>query len=92
MVLILVSLVFLILRMMSGDPVRAVSRPGAPAEYVEAIREQLGLHKPLPVQYIDYIWGLMRGDFGTSMIFRRRPVLQEIMDHFPATLELTYPP
>jgi len=47
MILILVSLVFLILRIMPGDPIRATMRPGAPQEYVDSIRHALGLDKPL---------------------------------------------
>ena len=47
MIFILVSLVFLILRIMPGDPIRATMRPGAPQEYVDSIRHAQGLDKPM---------------------------------------------
>ncbi len=47
MIFILVTLVFIILRIMPGDPVRAMIRPGAPPEYIAAIKHSLGLDKPL---------------------------------------------
>ncbi|RLG57279.1 MAG: ABC transporter permease [Candidatus Hydrothermarchaeota archaeon] len=89
MILILLTIVFLVMRVMPGDPVRAILGAKAPAEQVEALREQLGLNKPLIYQYFDTLSGILKGDFGRSLIWGRRPVIDEIMDHFPATLELT---
>ncbi|RLG60411.1 ABC transporter permease, partial [Candidatus Geothermarchaeota archaeon] len=88
-VLILLSVVFLIMRVMPGDPVLAMLGPKAPPKHVEALREQLGLNKPIVIQYIEYLSGLLHGDFGRSLIWGRRPVLVEIFEHFPATVELT---
>lgn len=88
-VLILLSIVFLVLRVMPGDPVYAWLGPKARPEYAEAIRSQLGLDKPIIAQYADYMLGLLRGDLGRSLIWGRRPVMVEIWEHFPATVELT---
>ncbi len=87
MVLILLTMVFLILRVLPGDPVRASVGPKVPEEYVERIRHELGLDKPLYQQYIDYVIGLLHGDFGKSLI-TRRSFKEELMDRFAASLEL----
>jgi len=79
----------MIMRILPGDPVLAIVGMKASPEYIEKLREQLGLNKPLWMQYIDYVSNIFRLDFGRSMIWGRRPVIQEIMDRFPATLELT---
>lgn len=89
MIFILVTLVFVILRVMPGDPVKAAIRPGAPQEYIDEIRHTLGLDKPLLVQYGEYLWNLAHFDLGTTLSpVRGRSVAQDIFDHFPATLEL----
>lgn len=88
MMLILLSVVFIVLRV-AGDPVSAILGGHAPLEEIERIRRQLGLDKPLYIQYIDYLSNLMRLDLGRSMIWGQRPVLTEILEHFPATLELS---
>lgn len=88
-VLILYTLVFLILRILPGDPVMAaLGTKNIPPEQLEAIRHELGLDKPLYVQYFSYIWGMLHGDFGTSMIIRGRPIAQDIIERLPATIEL----
>jgi len=73
----------------AGDPVSAILGGHAPAEQIERIKEQLGLNKPLYVQYLEYLWQLLHGNLGRSLIWGRRPVLVEILEHFPATLELS---
>lgn len=87
MVLILVSLVFLVLRVMPGDPALAIMREGASEEQLAAFRAALGIDRPLHVQYFDFIGGVLRFDFGDSMV-RSVPVTQEILTFFPATIEL----
>jgi len=59
MLFILVTLVFLVLRIMPGDPVEALIRPGAPREYIDEIRHNLGLDKPILEQYLDYLGRLL---------------------------------
>lgn len=87
MVLILVSLVFLVLRVIPGDPALAIMREGASEEQLASFRAALGMDRPLHVQYFEFIWNAARGDLGESMT-RKRPVTEEITTFFPATLEL----
>ncbi len=88
-VLILLTLVFFIMRILPGDPISAMVGQKVPEEVLERMREEAGLNKPLAVQYFEYLKGVFTGDLGNSMIWGRRPVVDEIMDRFPATLELT---
>jgi peptide/nickel transport system permease protein len=85
---ILLSIVFVFLRMI-GDPITAMVGMKAPPSVIAAMREEAGLNKPLIQQYIDYIFNILRGDFGITMAVDHRPVISVIMERFPATLELT---
>ena len=88
-VLIAVTVVtFFISNLLPGDP--ALSRAGqfATREQVEKTRILLGLDQPLHIQYIKYMQRLLSGDLGLS-ITSRRPVMEELGDFLPATLELT---
>jgi peptide/nickel transport system permease protein len=89
MIIILLSIIFIVLRVMPGDPVLAMLGDKAPMQQVEAMRHQLGLDRPLYIQFLDYVSNLARGDFGNSLIWGKRLVIVEIFEHFPATLELT---
>lgn len=89
MILILLSIIFLVLRVMPGDPVLAMLGDKAPMTQVQEMRHQLGLDKPLYIQFLEYLASLIRGDLGKSLIFGHRPISVEILEHFPATLELT---
>lgn len=86
--LILLTMVFIIMRIIPGNPILAMVGMKAPQEYVEELMHQAGLDKPLYIQYIDYLSGVFRGDLGNSLIWGRRPVIAEITDRLPATLEL----
>jgi len=88
MIFILLSIVFLIMRV-AGDPVSAILGGHAPQEQIEQIKQQLGLNKPIIFQFFGYIGQLLRGNLGRSLIWGQRPVVNEIWDHFPATLELS---
>ena len=90
MLFILIVVVFLILRVIPGDPARAMlGGRNVSAEYIAEVRKEMGLDDPLHQQFIEYIWGLVRGDFGTS--FRTdQPVLHELLIRIPATLELAF--
>ncbi len=89
MIFILLTLVFFIMRILPGDPVLAIVGMKASPEQIERLRRELGLDKSWLEQYIDYVAMIFRGDLGRSMIWGRRPVVREIWDRFPATLELT---
>ena len=87
--LVIVSIIgFLVLYLMPGGPLSQYALdPGMTQEDIARITEQLGLNRPVHVQYLDWIWGLVQGDWGTS--FRDgSPVTQVIARHVPATLLL----
>jgi peptide/nickel transport system permease protein len=87
MILILLTMVFLLIRVLPGDPVLLHLEKHATPAAVEQMRHQLGLDKPLWVQYFDYLFGLFRGDLGKSMQ-DYSSIGQQIFSAFPATLEL----
>jgi len=80
-------LIFLISRVLPGDPVRMALGPRAPEWAVQQLREQMHLDKPLPVQYYYWLSGALRGDLGQSL-FTRRAVIDDIKEFLPATMEL----
>ena len=79
--------IFLIARIVPGDPARMALGPRAPVEVVERLSHQMHLDKPLPEQYVLWLWGVLHGDMGDSLL-TRRPVTEDIREFFPATLEL----
>jgi peptide/nickel transport system permease protein len=81
-------LIFLLSRVVPGDPARLALGPDATAEQVEQLRREMGLDRPLVEQYVRYVGGLFRGDFGFSLRTRRN-VAQDIREFLPATVELT---
>lgn len=90
MVLFFVSIAtFLMARVVPGDPAQVIAGPHASAQTVQAIRHQLGLDQPLPVQYGDYVVSLAHGDLGSS-ITTQHPVAEDLKTYFPATLELVF--
>jgi peptide/nickel transport system permease protein len=81
-------LTFAILQVTPGDPAVLMLGQYATPERIAGLREELGLNDPLPLQYGRYVWRALHGDLGRS--FRsQRPVVEEILDRFPSTLELT---
>src|SRR6476661_10501604 len=89
MVFILLTFVFLLMRVAPGNPIQAALGGHVPPAQVKIIEHRLGFDKPLDVQYGNYLWGIMRGDFGTS-ITDSRPLTQIIAQNGAATLELTF--
>ncbi|MDQ1003388.1 peptide/nickel transport system permease protein [Neobacillus niacini] len=81
--------VFFIMQLVPGDPAVLLAGEGASKESIEAIREQLGLNRPLFVQYFDYLLNVFRGDFGVSLK-NSQPVLDEILIRLPITIELAF--
>jgi peptide/nickel transport system permease protein len=84
--LVVATFVFLLSRL-SGDPVQLMLDVSATEEERQALRVQLGLDRPLPVQYAVYLRGMATGDFGRSVL-SRRPVLEHIGERLPNTLTL----
>jgi peptide/nickel transport system permease protein len=90
MLLTIASVVFLLLRATPGDPADAILGTRAPEAAKTALREQLGLTKPLIVQYFDYLASLLHFDLGSSLTSRGLPVWDVIQQYFPATVELAF--
>jgi ABC-type dipeptide/oligopeptide/nickel transport system permease component len=89
-VLVGVSVItFFLARVVPSNAAALYIGPKARQEDIDRVTKQLGLDKPLPVQYAIYMRDLLHGDLGTS-IGTKRPVLQEILDRAPATLELLF--
>jgi glutathione transport system permease protein len=86
--IIVITFVFFFVRMIPGDPARMVAGEQATIQDVEAVRAQLGLDQPVPVQYVKYIGGLLHGDLGTSLR-TKRPVLTEVAARYGNTMALT---
>jgi len=91
MVLILVSLVFFIMRVLPGDPIRSQLGPRVSEEQADRIRERLGLKKPILVQYVNYLKDMFTLDFGNALTQGERPIRDELGERLPATLELSIP-
>ena len=83
-----VFVVMLTVEMIPGDAVQLMLGEHATPEAVAKLRDYLGLDKPLLVRYVDYVKRLLTGDLGRS-IQQNRPVVDELADAWPATLELT---
>lgn len=81
-------LVFSMVHLAPGDPALVMLGEHANKEAVDALREQLGLNKPLIEQYYLFITHALQGDFGISTI-SGEPVMDEFMERFPATVELS---
>lgn len=83
------AVVFFIMHVIPGDPVTAMlAGRSVSAEYVEELRHEYGLDDPILVQYGNFLKDAATGDLGRS-ITTKRPVMHEILEQFPATLQLT---
>lgn len=87
LMLVLSAAVFVLARVIPGDPAVVYLGPRARPDELARIREQLGLDDPLPLQFVHFLTGLVQGDWGTSLV-TKRPVLLEFAERLPATLEL----
>jgi peptide/nickel transport system permease protein len=80
-------LVFVILRVVPGDPAKMLLPDGAPQSAVDEVNRQLGLHEPLYVQYGLFLQSVFRGDFGQSFQYRA-PALRVVVERLAATVQL----
>jgi len=80
-------LTFSLVAFLPGDAAQALAGTGASEQDIQDLRRSLGLDQPLPVQYLRYLSRLVQGDLGRSPV-TGRPVVTEIMDNLPPTLEL----
>ncbi|GAA2497292.1 ABC transporter permease [Terrabacter carboxydivorans] len=79
--------VFVLLRMAPGDPAANYAPPNPTSEQLAAIREQFGLDRSIPVQFVTFLQHLFQGDVGTSFFFKR-PALEVVMERLPYTITL----
>ena len=87
LVALAVSVIAFFLLRLSGDVATAIAGEGARQEDIEMVRRAYGLDRPLLVQYFDWLWHVLRGDFGTSLFFKT-DVLDLVWDKLPTTLTL----
>ncbi len=80
-------LVFLLVHLVPGDPVRIMLQDVGSPEQVARVRQQLGLDRPIYIQYVSFVTRALQGDFGRS-IHTRRPVAQEIRFRIPFTVRM----
>ncbi|MDQ6601318.1 MAG: ABC transporter permease, partial [Chloroflexota bacterium] len=80
-------IVFVLVRLIPGDPARSMLSESASVEQVAAMRQQLGLDRPIPAQYLIFLGQALRGDLGRSL-FYGEPTVTVLLDHLPATLLL----
>lgn len=81
-------IIFSIIHLTPGDPARVILGDRAVESEVLALQEKMGLNKPLPVQYIDWITGIFKGNFGESL-FIDEPMTEIIFSHMKPTISLT---
>ena len=91
-VILLTALVFVVMRLVPGDPaLNILVGPQGEYEYTQEdlrrLRAELGTDKPIYVQYVKWIWGILHWDFGITY-YSRTPIVDDITRTFPVTLEL----
>ncbi len=80
---------FAFIRLLPGDPITLLAgERGVSPERYQELQAAYGFDKPIVIQYVNYLGDILQGDFGTSIV-TKRPVLEEFMQLFPATLELS---
>ncbi len=85
----LMFVTFVAIRLVPGDPVEVrTGERGISPERLAQFRHELGLDQPVWKQFLDYVWGILHGDFGTSLVTNEK-VLTEFATLFPATIELS---
>ncbi len=85
----LMFITFVMIRLVPGDPIEVRrGERGISPERLELLRHEMGLDQPVWKQFGDYVWSILHGDFGTSLV-SKAPILEEFAKLFPATIELT---
>lgn len=87
-VILCVSVVVFLLSHISGDPAAVLLPPDASDEQIQHFKELMGLDQPIHIQYYRFIGKAIRGDLGTSLMFRR-PAMELVLERLPASLKLT---
>ena len=86
--LAVLTVVFFFVRIAPGDPALIILGDQASQQALAAVRHDLGLDQPLPIQYVDFMSTVLKGDLGTSLV-THRPVWGEVANVLPYTIELT---
>lgn len=86
---ILVTVVFLMMKLIPGDPAQVAAGQFASPDQVDQVRHRLGLDQPVPYQYLLFLLHLLQGNFGTSTQ-SSRPVLSDLVQLVPSSLELAF--
>ena len=79
LIIVVTFVIFLLFRLIPGDPARLVAGEQATQDDVEAVREELGLNKSIPTQYVTYVTGLLKGNLGTSLR-TKQPVTRKLRE------------
>lgn len=87
LMLVVVLVSFGLMFLIPGDPAHRIAGEAATPEQIEAVRHDLGLDRPVPVQFLSYLQGLVTGDLGTSFSFKT-PVLDLILARLPVTASM----
>jgi peptide/nickel transport system permease protein len=87
-VFIISTIIFFVIRVIPGDPARVIAGIDADPDSVEQLRDSLGTDRPLAVQYFDWLWDVLRFDFGESY-FSGEAVMGLMLERFPITLFLS---
>lgn len=82
--------VFFIIHLIPGNPAAMMLGPEATPEEIDAFSRIMGLDRPIPIQFVEWISNVVRGDFGTSLFFQGQPVTRVVFEHFKVTLTLTF--
>lgn len=90
LVLLVVTVtIFIVMHLLPGDPAAIMLGPEATNEEVAALKAEMGLDKPVWIQFVDWTGRILKGDFGNSIFFQNRTVPDVISDHLEATVLLT---
>lgn len=82
-----VTLVFLLFQIVPGNPALVMAGPSGNEQQIQRIQRYLGLDKPVPVRYWDYLWGLVHGNLGWSVAYQNH-LTGAVLGHLPATAQL----
>jgi len=81
--------VFFIIHLIPGNPAAMMLGPEATPEEIDAFSRSMGLDRPIPIQFVEWISNIVKGDFGTSLFFQGQQVTKVVFEHFKVTLTLT---
>lgn len=88
-VILVTIMVFSLMHLLPGDPATVILGQEATPQAVSALREELGLNQPIVAQYLTWLWGVLHGDLGRSLV-DHTPVSKLILQRLPVSLELTF--